>query len=89
MHERAYDMDEYSRISLLEIIMMDSGCSSLSELATVSKEKRTEIAGNIIRDIPIEIPTLQDYNEVLHYVLCVGPEKTKERARSRLLNGLK
>lgn len=82
-------MNEYSRISLLESILMDSGCGSLKELSTLTREKRFTIAGHIERDIPSEVPTLQDYNEALHYLLCVGPEDTKEKARERLLSGLK
>lgn len=82
-------MNKYSRISLLEIIMMDSGCRSLSDLSTISKESKLKIADHIESDIPLDAPTLQDYNEALHYMLCVGPESTKEKARKRLLDGLK
>lgn len=81
-------MNEYSRVSLLETIMVDSGCRSLKELAAIPKEKRAEIASHIICDIPQDVPTLQDYNEALHYLLCVGPANTKEEARSFLLDGL-
>lgn len=81
-------MNEYSRVSLLETILMDSGCKSLGDLSTLSKDKRSKIAEHISCDIPLDAPTLQDYNEALHYLLCVGPENSKEKARSRLLNGL-
>lgn len=82
-------MIEYSRISLLESILMDSGCKTLSNLSTITKEQRAVIAHHIISEIPPEAPTLQDYNEVLHYLLCEGPRETKESARNCLLEGLK
>lgn len=81
-------MNEYSRISLLETILMDSDCRSLSDLSVISKAQRKAIAKHISRDIPLEAPTLQDYNEAIHYLLCLGPEGTKEKARECLLNGL-
>lgn len=82
-------MNEYSRISLLETILLDSGCSSLSNLSSLSKEQRKRIAGHILSEIPPEMPTLQDYNEALHYLLCAGPEPTREKARKCLLDGLR
>lgn len=82
-------MIEYSRISLLEMILKDSGCHTLSELSTISKNQREKIAEHIANDIPSEAPTLQDYNEALHYLLCEGPRDTKESARRCLLDGLR
>lgn len=81
-------MNEYSRVSLLEAILLASGCRSLRELSILSGEKSAALAEHIQRDIPPDVPTLQDYNEALHYLLCVGPEDSKENARARLLSGL-
>lgn len=81
-------MNEYSRVSLLESILIDSGCKSLGNLSLLTKAQRMRIGGHIKNDIPPDAPTLQDYNEALHYLLCLGPEDTKEKARSRLLSGL-
>lgn len=81
-------MNKYSRISLLETILMDSGCRSLSELSSISKEKRIKIAEHIKSDIDLDTPTLQDYNEALHYLLCAAPKETKEESRKCLLEGL-
>lgn len=81
-------MNEYSRISLLEIILMDSGCRLLSELSSISRKQRIEIANHISADVPEDAVTLQDYNEAIHYLLCRGPVDTKEKARACLMNGL-
>lgn len=83
------NMMEYSRFSLLETILLDSGCHSLGELSALSKEQRLKIAEHIKNDIPLDAPTLQDYNEVIHYLLCMGPEDTEEDARKALFDGLK
>lgn len=88
MNREERKMNEYSRISLLESILIDSNCSSLSELSALTKEQRMKIATHIKKDIPPEVPTLQDYNEALHYLLCHAPAETKEIARNCLLNGL-
>lgn len=79
---------KYSRISLLETILMDSGCKSLSDLSTISKTRKKEIACHILNEVPTDAPTLQDYNEAIHYLLCEGPKATKEEARACLLAGL-
>lgn len=82
-------MSEYSRFSLLETVLLDTGCRSLSDLSAVSTETRRKIAEHILREIPEDAPTLQDYNEVLHYLLCEGPKTSKEAARRSLLDGLR
>ena len=85
---KGIEMGEYSRFSLLEVILLVTGRKSLRDLGILTRSERRELADRIIADVPVDVPTVQDYNEAIHFLLYQGPRSTVEEARSFLINGL-
>lgn len=79
-------MDPY-RISILELVLIQTGCSSLDELFSLSGEVCINLAASFER-LKVPIP-LSDLNTLLACIADTSPESTEESAKAKLIRILR
>lgn len=78
-------MNENRKQSLLDLLAESAGCSCLSDLRSIKKPKRQQLADKLER-IPPEDYSLAVWNDALAYLISAPPQQTPEVARKLLID---
>jgi len=71
--------------SLLDVLAESAGCSCLSDLRSIKKPKRQQLADNLERISP-EAHSLSVWNDALVYLISAQPQHTPKAARKLLID---
>ena len=71
--------------SLLDVLAESAGCSCLSDLRSIKKPKRQQLADKLERISP-EDYSLAVWNDVLAYLISAPPQQAPEVARKLLID---
>ena len=71
--------------SLLDVLAESAGCSCLSDLRSIKKPKRQQLADKLERILP-EVHSLAVWNDTLAYLISAPPQQTPEVARKLLID---
>lgn len=72
---------------LLDYLSRASGSAYLSDLRQLTAADSIRLE-SIIRELSVEMVEQQEWNDTLYYLTREGPEKSADRARSKLLKWL-
>ena len=71
--------------SLLDVLAESAGCSCLSDLRSIKKPKRQQLADKLERILP-EDYSLAVWNDALNYLVSAPPKHTPEAAHKLLID---
>ena len=71
--------------SLLDVLAERAGCTCLSDLRSIKKPKRQQLADKLERISP-EDYSLAIWNDALNYLVSASPQKSPEAARKLLID---
>ena len=71
--------------SLLDVLAESAGCSCLSDLRSIKKPKRQQLADKLERILP-EDYSLAVWNDALNYLVSASPQKSPEAAHKLLID---
>ena len=71
--------------SLLDVLAESAGCTCLSDLRSIKKPKRQQLADKLERILP-EVHSLAVWNDALAYLISAPPQQTPEAARKLLID---
>lgn len=78
-------MSEKRTPSLLDVLAESAGCACLSDLRSIKKPKRQQLADKLEQISPEE-HSLVVWNDALAYLASVPPQKSPEAARKLLID---
>lgn len=71
--------------SLLDLLAESAGCACLSDLRSIKKPKRQQLADKLERISP-EVHSLAVWNDALANLISAPPQQTPEAARKLLID---
>ena len=71
--------------SLLDVLAESAGCSCLSDLRSIKKPKRQQLADKLERISP-EVHSLAVWNDALVYLISAPPQQSPEAACKLLID---
>ena len=71
--------------SLLDVLAESAGCTCLSDLRSIKKPKRQQLADKLERILP-EDYSLAVWNDALAYLISAPPQQSPEAARKLLID---
>ena len=71
--------------SLLDLLAESADCTCLSDLRSIKKPKRQQLADKLERISP-EVHSLAVWNDALAYLISAPPQQTPEVARKLLID---
>lgn len=76
-----------AHLSLLDVMSIQMGCGSLSDLQFLSDGQRALLARKL-EQVAANADDLQDWNDALDYLAQAPPERTAQAAKERLIDTL-